>query len=701
MQVTKIKKAMSYQKFRTKQVVFLSTFLLAIFSSCMEKNLYEEATPGNSGPVVLPGFSFKTKTDKSVTVYAISNTGQYTAGVPVSVYTENPYNEDGIKQQNIFAKAYGHTDTGGALTLEVNVPNSVTKLYILPEISGFGPMQEYNLEDNSTINLCGPQIGTPVLNNSIKIRSTEEEYSTSGTSIGTGFNIYQYISFDSKGIPQNGNFVSNDPDLTLPFLTLVNKWYPEKQNIANEEYYEHRNNTDLLITGEYGTEVWVTYIGDGGFSNAGSNANINNMLCYYQYPDGEMDNISTADIQSKAIRKTVIFSNTNQRTTPAGKKVQLLYWDGEKYIKDFPKGVRIGWVMIQQAFDGYKLNKTTLNNIQYYRFSTGNMNQDRGVKDNQVITRWCEEFNCNIAGVENRIKGKDKAWDGDYNDVLFKITATPKAKPTVDVPPIGEDPGNEDGNIEECKQYGTLAFEDMHPSKGDWDHNDFVADYTYSLEYNKETGKVCALAFKFDVRALGAGRKSGFGIELPISISDVAVITGAKLEDGQDKATVILYENTRDAFGGREGIINTMIDLPFYPSEGEKAFRITLKKELNKVLFSEFNPFLFVDTRDNETHLPDYRPTKKGSTSSFGVNDDKSDGITTFYRTDERHAWGLDIVRDNADSPGWVYPVESIDILDAYLNYSKWVESENSYETWYKWTIPENVNKDKLYIREN
>lgn len=691
---------MLYKKFCIKQVALLSIIIPSVlFSSCMEKDLYEGTKSDNSEPVVPPDFTFKTKTDKPITIYAINNTGQYTAGVPVSVYTENPYNEDGIKQQNIYAKAYGHTDAGGALTLEVSVPNGVTKLYILPEIAGFGSMQEYNLENSSTINLCGPQIETATLNQSLKIRSTTEEYSTSGTSIGTGFNIYQYITFDSKGVPQNGDLVSNDTDMTLPFLTLVNNWYPEKQNVTNDEYYEHRNNTDLLTTGEYGTEVWATYIGDGGFSNA--NTSINNMLCYYQYPDGEMDDMSTADIQSKAIRKTIIFNNTNQRTIPAGKKVQLLYWDGEKYTKVFPKGIRIGWVMIQQAFDGYKLNRTTLNDIQYYRFSTGNMNQDRGVKDNQVITRWCEEFNCNIAGVENRIKGKDRAWDGDYNDVLFKITATPKAKPSVDIPPVGDGSGDEEPNIEECKQYGTLAFEDMHPHKGDWDHNDFVADYTYSLEYNKETGKVCALALEFDVRALGAGRKSGFGIEFPIKVSDIAVITGAKLEDGHDNATVILYENTREAFGGREGIINTMLDLPFFSSEGKKAFRITLKKELNKVLFSGFNPFLFVDTRDNETHLPDYRPTKKGSMNSFGVNDDKSDGITTFYRTGERHAWGLDIVRDNADSPGWVYPVESIDILDAYLNYSKWVESGNSYETWYKWTIPENVNKEKLYIREN
>lgn len=691
---------MSHKKFCIRQIVLFPFFIFFILlSSCMEKNLYEGNTPNNSESIVPPGFAFKTKTDKLITIYAINNIGQHTAGVPVSVYTENPYNEDGVRQQNIFAKAYGHTDSEGALTLEVSVPNGVDKLYILPEIPGFGSMQELDLEDNSIVNLCSPQIETPILNKNTKIRSSEEEYSTNGISIGTGFNIHQYITFDSKGIPQSGDLVSNDLELTLPFLTLVNKWYPEKQNLAKEEYYEHRNNTDLLITGEYGTEVWVTYIGDGGFSNA--NTNINNMLCYYQYVDSEMDNIPTADIQSKAIRKTVIFTNTNQRTTPAGKKVQLLYWDGEKYTKVFPKGVRIGWVMIQQAFDGYKFNKTTLNDIQYYRFSTGNMNQDRGIKDNQVITRWCEEFNCNIAGIENRIKGKDRAWDGDYNDVLFKITATPKAKPTVDIPSVGEGSDNEDSNVEECKQYGTLAFEDMHPHKGDWDHNDFVTDYTYSLEYNKETGKVAALALEFDVRALGAGRKSGFGIELPVNTSDIAVVTGAKLEDGQDKATIILYNNTRDAFNGKEGIINTMLDLPFYPSEGKKAFRITLKKELNKVLFSGFNPFIFVDTRDNETHLPDYRPTKKGSMNSFGINDDKSDGITTFYRTGERHAWGLDIVRDNADSPGWVYPVESIDILDAYLNYGKWVESGNNYETWYKWTISGNVNKEKLYIREN
>lgn len=76
---------------------------------------------------------------------------------------------------------------------------------------------------------------------------------------------------------------------------------------------------------------------------------------------------------------------------------------------------------------GFRRLQVQQNNIERYTVLPllhRKYEQDRGIKDNQVITRWCEEFNCNIAGIENRIKGKDRAWDGDYNDVLFKITAT-------------------------------------------------------------------------------------------------------------------------------------------------------------------------------------------------------------------------------------------------------------------------------------
>ena len=82
--------------------------------------------------------------------------------------------------------------------------------------------------------------------------------------------------------------------------------------------------------------------------------------------------------------------------------------------------------------------------------------------------------------------GFEDGEDGDYKDVLFYLDADPEGaiddsdKPVIDpgeeqYPDVTGDPIN-----------GTLAFEDLWPSQGDYDMNDVVVGYSTTFTTNKD-----------------------------------------------------------------------------------------------------------------------------------------------------------------------------------------------------------------------
>lgn len=661
-----------------KKLLFIAICICFAFISCTEKDLYK---PGDREDGSSTNFSFQSTIEKSIAIYARNSMGNNTPNVPVSIYVENPYDEDGIRKDNISRIAYGVTDSNGILNIELSkIPNSCPVLYILTDWAGFGGMQIYDIQAGGNVILEGVRYETT--RSAFKAQDKETAYDSECISKTT--NLYSYLKTNNKGIPtyENEDLVS---DVVLPneFLKLISKWYPESKNVRDDAYLKNPQYcTDMEIKDEYGCEIWATYIGDGGFSNA--NTNIRNMLCYYQYEGNH--SILKEGIDSRRVHKTLIFNNTNQREMPCGRKIQLLYWNGTEYVKIFPKGTRIGWALIQEGLtNAGKYNQTKTENADMYRFSTLELSTVGNPRTTQGIARWCEPYNCNIIGMENREIGH-RSYDGDYNDILFCVESTPvQIKPDVEIPVENESTSAEE--LRETEIFGTLAFEDMFPCKGDWDHNDFVADYTYTKEQNATTGKVSAIILDFTIKAIGGNRENGFGMELPITGSNIARVIGGSLEstNNTDLTTIRIKDRTRELFNYKTGIINTHPLIEQVKGNGSISVRVELKQPVNDadVSFKKFNPFIFVDSRENEIHLPDYKPTVYGKVS-FGTIDDATDGINHFYKTNEGHAWALDIPRENAEATGWVHPTETTSVNEAYPEYDKWVSSGgNENKTWY------------------
>jgi len=103
--------------------------------------------------------------------------------------------------------------------------------------------------------------------------------------------------------------------------------------------------------------------------------------------------------------------------------------------------------------------------------------------------------------------------------------------------------------------YGTLAFEDLWPSKGDYDFNDLVIDYQF--EINTDINNfVQSVDGTFVIKAFGASFENGFGFQLNESINqNDIIITGYELteniininsnglESSQSKPTIIVFDN--------------------------------------------------------------------------------------------------------------------------------------------------------------
>ncbi len=250
--------------------------------------------------------------------------------------------------------------------------------------------------------------------------------------------------------------------------------------------------------------------------------------------------------------------------------------------------------------------------------------------------------------------------------------------------------------------YSTLAFEDLWPSKGDYDFNDLVVEYQFRTNTDANNN-ITEVVGTFIFRAAGAGTKNGFGFELTglglyIDSTDVtghSSLGGSSYinstdgwEDGQSSPVVIVADDVTQILpltsntAGYGGItvppeIVTITITPKLGVEIDSAdFSIT---EAN------FNPFMIIDFeqdgRGREVHKMNYPPTDLADLGLFGTDDDYSSttfGLST-YKTIKNFPWVLDIpsnvMTPTVDNSVFEYPTEKSDINWAYLHFAEWAES--------------------------
>jgi len=259
------------------------------------------------------------------------------------------------------------------------------------------------------------------------------------------------------------------------------------------------------------------------------------------------------------------------------------------------------------------------------------------------------------------------------------------------------DPDRCTDNYFPANGYGTLAYEDLWPGKGDYDFNDLVLDYEFKIVTNGQN-YVVEMFGTFIIKAFGASYENGFGFQLesPIDPEDLTV-SGYSLtenyitllsngtESGQTKPVIIVYDNAYNQMQW-PGIgigVNTEQDMPYITPD---TLRLTVGfpaetytyQDLN---ISGFNPFIIVNQdRGVEVHLPDYLPTDLVNQTLFGTMEDYSNPAQgVYYKTDNNLPWAIHIYET------FSYPIEKQLVTLAHLKFAEWAVSGGVlFPDWYK-----------------
>jgi len=242
----------------------------------------------------------------------------------------------------------------------------------------------------------------------------------------------------------------------------------------------------------------------------------------------------------------------------------------------------------------------------------------------------------------------------------------------------------------------TIAFEDSWPLKGDYDLNDVVINYKYKVITNAQN-KVVRVEADYKLLATGGEFQNGAGIEFPIAAAKATGFsgpTGTSLESGQEKAVVILFQNSR----AEQATWNTQTGQTASPAKDYAiAFNVVDGPNISDFGISTFNPFIWNGSagfgRGYETHLYGKKPTTKANISLFGTGNDATNQTTRYYGTSNNLPWAITL-----PIATFKYPLERVPITEGYLQFSNWATNGGGQsQDWFSNTAPAYRNASKLY----
>ncbi len=406
------------------------------------------------------------------------------------------------------------------------------------------------------------------------------------------------------------------------------------------------------------------------FITAGSA--MQNTLAYYCYPTGRKPS-SPEEIATRVlIFPRVSTTAMNSEYLKQGETVKLKYIDqsGVDHGYEFPAGVSIGWVLYNDGFNA-STGVVSTGNAEFFADPDLNVTEESSEKNHVALFKLDDMIFLGFEDTHNNVG------DGDCNDCIIRVTASPIEAIDTDVPEVPEP--DDDDEAYSIEYEGTLAFEDNWPSYGDYDMNDLVVKYhskTYFTRYNEAIRSE-------DVFALiwcGGAYRNGFGYELPAMAANAEVVVSrdgselpsAGIEQGMSKPVVLLFDDARTETSENSAHPVFSVDMRFASYIPWNSFTP-----------APYNPFITIrQRRSHELHLPMYAPTAKMDMSLFGLNKDESDpakGI--YYVADVNYPFAIHIV----GSDEYVIPAETHAIDTVYPYFSDWARSGGErHKDWYK-----------------
>lgn len=677
---------MKSNKFNILLLIMIT--LVTISISCKKTDSNDNDQPDDltdfDNLVIPEGFNFETSKEVVFNIYVKTNQDVPLSNVRLDLLTDFAENNGKIM-------ASGSTDEAGLLTITHPIPTSLTTAIVATNYIGLPSETEVQISGLAMNVLIGGSSTENFKSGAIPFKSTNAVFHPMG-------------AYNAQGVPQYLEPVNDviDPQ----FLSDINASFPESQPVPthNPHYLNPDNEYDFKLL--EASDVWVTFIHEG--------AGYRNVLGFYTY---NINNQPVSPSQIDTIK--IIFPNVSFQGSGGG-----LISGNKVYLGQFPPNTGIGWVLIA---DGFVSGAITNGRGIYFSNPVLNPETNPAKKQHAVhlLDNGRDLF---ILGFEdlNRM-----GWsDDDFNDALFYVTANPiQAVDLTGFQTITYTSNDSDGDgipdqfddypsdpdrafnnyYPSEESFGTLAFEDLWPGKGDYDFNDMVIDYNFN-QITNGNNQVVEIKSSFTLRAIGASFKNGFGFQLPLLPEDIQSVTGQILteglitlnpnstEAGQSNAVIIAFDNGFKVLphpGGGTGINTVPTATYVEPQTITIDIVLAAPKSLSQVGLPPYNPFIFTNQqRGQEIHLPDRPPTDLADISIFGTSQDNSiPGQNRYYKTSNNLPWAIHVI----DS--FIYPVEKQSVTRGHLRLSNWAESSGqNFSDWYK-DMSGYRNSDYLYIR--
>lgn len=654
-----------------------------IFSSCLpgaDELLTPQSVNGSNieNLSISPDFDFKNAKEVKISVLILNGQDKPLKSIPFSIVTE-PNGE------LIFS---GMTNQNGLLEITKELGNHISKLSFKTDFIGVPNSLTVNIQNKKAIFRIGGSVpSTSMFVEESNNYHAREAYSAQSNGLP---DIKTLGSWNSSGVPKYLEPVNES--ITSEFLQDITASLPEGKPLtaSHPDYLKNDKPTTLTITEK--ADVWITFVHEG--------AGWLNSLGFYTFdpknPPKDIDDLKNL---------TMIFPNVSYSGSGGG-----LVAGNKVKIGTFDAGTGVGFFLLANAFKDGKVGSG-----YYPHFSHSNLNEESNsdLRRHFVLLDDSKSNRMLLAVEDVSRENKPIGCDNDFNDAVFFVTSNPvKAIENPAIPKmdtfkdadgdgVGDtrdefpnDPSRAFSSYTPSKTtFASLAYEDLWPSKGDYDFNDLVLDYQIQEIFNANN-QVVDMKVKTVVRAVGASLKNGWGIQLPVEPSAVKKVSGQSLKNNyiktlangteadQSKAVIMIFD---DAFNQIKRVgadfVNTVQNQPF--SKGDTlsvSIEFTSPIASSKLGTAPYNPFLVVNyERGKEIHLPDYAPTDKADAKLFGTSHDRTNPAkNTFYKNWKNLPWAIHL------PVSFDYPYEKQEILKGHLYFGKWVESNGTqYADWY------------------
>lgn len=619
---------------------------------CTQKDLYDSdyGKTDLPSPGELPSFATRSGVNLAVDYEMAGLT------TLISVYTEYPYEkrEDGsvvAKKMEAAFKAF--TDGNGKFNGTMNLPTAVKKVYLctntlsLPrcvelEVTATGVSFQLSDSEKVATRSQGPT-GSLVF----PARMGKEHL----------FTLCDWA--DRFGTPKNTDYITINQAVTPEWLARLQqtlwKGPVKREGLNNSALLVEEKYTNVSIPQRYldkadglwktvtEAEVLVTFLEEAGWYQS--------TLGYYYYPTSQKP-----DDTSK-LNKYILYPNasttgnypfngqiypSNLAPLKSKSQVRLKYVDGAGVAHDkFPPDYTIGWFLIPEGFVPTKTpGEINVDKAYYYSNESWNANGKRR----------CIALNDQATG--RVIVGFEDGADQSCEDVLFFVDSNP-AGIFIDPDKPSVEPGVPEIKEETVTTFGTFAFEDRWPARGDYDMNDVVVEYSCAVTFNS-LNKITKIVDTFESKQPegSAALSSAFAYQVDAAqVGKYELTPGAIYEEATH--SFVVFPNAKDALNQVVTVTRTF-------------------DNLNMKDLRAYNPFIIVNyvagaSNRTEVHLPKHAST---GMANKGLNNTGEDRY--YVDINGKHPFAIELP---VIGFGLVTEGQAIGTKGQYASFANWVEN--------------------------